>query len=275
MDNSSRKDLIRCLQIILRPLVKFCLKHSIKLQDLVEVCKVVLLQLAEEQLDSSKEPVSASRLAVMTGVHRRDVKRLQDTSDSKKITLDIATKVIGQWSNHPDFVTKKKQPKIITYEGADSEFSDLVHSVSRDLNPYTILFELERIGAVKKTEKGLKLTAEMYMPKGFEEGMVILGDDIEDLIESVNENITSSYDIPHLHIRTRYDNIHPDGIPEIKRWFIEEGSIFHERAREFLSQFDRDVNQNLSKEGASVSACLSAFSRVICKNQGENNVQIQ
>lgn len=39
-------------------------------------------------------------------------------------------------------------------------------SVSKDLNPYTVLFELERIGAVERLSMQARLCAQVATPRG-------------------------------------------------------------------------------------------------------------
>ena len=52
-NGGNRKIVFDCVLIILRSILKFCLRHSIKLPDLVECCKLTLVELAEEQLKES------------------------------------------------------------------------------------------------------------------------------------------------------------------------------------------------------------------------------
>ncbi len=40
-----------------------------------------------------------------------------------------------------------------------------------------------------------------------------------------------------------------EALEEIRRWSAREGSAFHERARNFLSKYDRDLNPKLGGTG--------------------------
>lgn len=259
----AEKPAAQCLRYLLYPLVKFCLKHSLKLQDFLELAKGVFLDAAEEELKRQRREVSSSRLSIMTGVHRRDVVRLKREELPPKKGPDLITRLVGQWQNDRRFSSKRKGPKLLSYESMESDFAELVGSVSREVNPYTVLFELERSGIVKKTKQGLKLRSPMYFPKGnSREGFRLLGSDIDDLLAAVEENVMSKPKVANLHIKTEYDNVPAAMVPAIKNWFLDKGSMLQEEARKYLSQFDRDINPEVPGKGGRVRVALGTFSRV-------------
>ena len=133
---------------LLRPVVRFCLNHSVKLGDVIDQLKVTFVRMATEELERRGESVSASRLSVLTGVHRKDISMILNDSAGRRESKSVISKVLGAWQGQKRFLDKNARPRVLTVEGKESEFSDLVRKVSVDLNPYTVLFELERIGAV-------------------------------------------------------------------------------------------------------------------------------
>ena len=68
-----------CLAFLLRPAVRFCLKVSMTVQDIVELTKVTFVQLAVEELERTNEEVTVSRIRVATGLNRRAEKSLEST----------------------------------------------------------------------------------------------------------------------------------------------------------------------------------------------------
>ncbi|MCB0335374.1 MAG: hypothetical protein KDD62_03690, partial [Bdellovibrionales bacterium] len=81
---SDGKKVERILARLLRPALKLCLRHSMKLTELLELIKRELVEIATEQLEHDGEKVSGSRIAVMTGVHRKDVARFQRAVPKEK-----------------------------------------------------------------------------------------------------------------------------------------------------------------------------------------------
>lgn len=251
------------LRALLRPVVRFCLRHSLQLPDVLEAAKSVFLEVAKKEMESTQLPVNVSRLSVMTGIQRREVMRLLRRKDEIPPYPNLISRVIGQWRHDSRFSTNPGKPRVLEAEGKQSEFSDLVRSVSKDLNPYTVLFELERMDYIERVRGGLKLRASLYIPQGdVKQSFTLLSDDCADLISAVEENVFANPAIANLHLKTQFDNIYEDAIPEIREWVLREGSLFHEKIRKFLSQFDKDLNQAVSERTGKARIAVGAFSVV-------------
>ena len=253
-----------CLRLVLKPIIRFCLRYGIKIQDVQEACKILYTELAEKELEKSKGQVTDSKISVMTGIHRRDVKRIRGKDYTYDSSRGLIMKVVGNWLNHPSYTTKAGKPKVLTFGYENSDFNKLVQSVSKDLNPATILFELKRVLAIEEVKNGVKLLAESYSPSGnIEEGVAILGADVDYLFQAAEENIFESAEIPNLHRRTEYDNIRPEGIAEIQEELLKEGFVFHRKIRRLLSKHDQDLNPKKGFRGKGVKVVLGTFSKVL------------
>ena len=261
-----------CIHLLLRPVIKFCLSNSVKIQEVHEITKKTFIELAEKELLSSGQDVSVSRLSIVTGIHRRDVVRLQDDIEPAKKGVNMIVRILGHWQQNKEFKTASGRPRALEYEGLDSEFAELVATVSRELNPYTILFELERVGAVKKSKGKVSLKARTFMPKAnAKEGFLLLSSDCEDLIEGVCFNIFEEPSPPNLHIKTSYDNIPASKIPQLRDWVLKAGSAFQQKCRNYLSQFDRDINPDIESEEPSGRICVGTFSNFDTESSEEIN----
>lgn len=250
------------LRVLLRPVVSFAVRRSIKIQDCLEAMKEEFIRQATSELERRGENASTSKLSVITGLHRRDVDRMKEHSAPRKFGSDLLSKIIGQWQYDKKFSSKSK-PKKLSVLGAESEFFNLVQSVSKNLNPYTVLFELERAGHIENDGEFVTLKAKsLDIADNTEESLTLLENDLEDLSRSVEENITVKKQTPNLHAKTYFDNIAVEYEPEIRRWFLEKGKAFHEEARKYLSQFDVDVNEKLKDKPAGIRASIGTFSRI-------------
>lgn len=259
--NDPDSKILQCLRLLLVPVLGFCLRRSIKLQELLECIKVVFLEVAIADMQRKGIPMSNSRLTVMTGVHRRDTARLS----ARQLRIDrpenLIARVIGQWQQGKQFCTSIGKPRILSL--AKGDFNKLVSSVSKDLNPYTVLFELERTGAVKRTKHGLKLETRIFIPRqDVVGGFKLLSNDCEDLIQSVEENVFADPELPHLHIKTEYNNIPTSALSDIRKWIFREGSAFHQKVRNYISKFDRDINPTMTSKKGRIRVAVASFSRI-------------
>ena len=154
------------LGLILKPIVRFCLKRSVKFQEFSEIARHVFVQSAADEITSDGHEVNVSRISVATGMQRRDVTRIWKSQPEIKEPQTVLRSVVGQWRSDKRFCDKSGQPKPLSFKGKESQFSELVKSVSQDVNVYTVLFELERIEAVSKRAESLVLLADTVVPKG-------------------------------------------------------------------------------------------------------------
>ncbi len=247
---------------LLRPLVRFCVRQALPIQSLMEVVKRLYVEAAAQELVNRGDQVTVSRISVMTGVHRKETNRLLGSQTEFKDTAGLKTKVIGQWVGDSRFHDESGKPRALSYRGTDSEFKKLVSLCSNDFNPATVLFELERVGAVERTSDGIVLKTEAYQThSNIDEGFASLGRDIEALVSGVEHNLLERPPVPNLHAKTEFDNIYREDIPMITEWLLKEGSLFHKKVREFLSQFDKDINPNINKSGGT-KIVVGAFSAI-------------
>ena len=255
---------VECLKLLMKPIVRFCLRHSLHIQDVLESAKILFTELAAEEMERSGDQPNVARLSAMTGLQRREVMRIFRDSDTREEPQGLVRRVIGQWQQDKRFLTKSRKPKVLSFDGDDSEFRELVRTLSNDLTAGTVLMELERVGAVEQVRGGIKLKSRLYVPTGdLRAGYALLSEDIDDLTTAVEENLLQKLDPPHMHIKTMYDNIDPDSMDDIRNWMYREGSALHQKARNFISKFDRDINPGEKKNGKpGARVVLGTFSHI-------------
>lgn len=264
----------RFLLTALTPIARLCLRRGVKVQSFLEAAKRAFIAGAEVELRELGSKPSVSRIAAMTGLQRKDIKRLHTTLESSPAVNHFLARVLGRWSSDPAFCDSAGAPRHLSLAGDDDEFAELVNSVSTDLSPYTALFELERLGAVKRERGGVTLvTASLEISRDEHAGLRLLADDINHLTGCVSTNLARSTTVPNLHARTQYDNIAPSAVGEIKRWVLERGAEFHRDIRAYLARFDRDLNPTLDTNPSRVTVTVSAFSDIQTNHSPEENVK--
>lgn len=242
-------------------LASICVRKGLRVQDVLEPLKEAFVRASQEELFRLEQPVNTSRLAAMTGLQRRDIQRLLDGGAPGSEAVSFFAKLINSWTSDKNF-SSKGRPKVLNCEGANSEFAKLVASISRDINSYTALFELERMNIVSREEGKVRLIYDIYLTTE-DEGLEIMADDIKDLAYAVQQNIKNESAVPNLHISTRYDNLALSKLEKIRDWLLKEGAAFHARARDYIQQYDKDINPDLKNEKGGGKVVLGAFSRII------------
>jgi hypothetical protein len=130
-----------------------------------------------------------------------------------------------------------------------------------DLNASTVLFELERLGLVKRSGAELELLWNAYQISGdSDDAYTLLERDISSLVEGVDRNITSASPIPNLHISTYFDNVSTAEANTIREWLLKKGAALHAEAREFIGSLDKDINPTRYADPGGMKVTLTSFS---------------
>lgn len=227
------------LKAMLAPIVRFCLRHGVKLQDLVDVAKGSFVEHAHKSLKSSGEAASTNRISLMTGVHRKDSALQTLVGSQSKKSRSLEWRILNHWENSEKYQTKRGKPRILSLLGSEGEFAEMVAEVSKELNPYSVLFELERVGAVEKSPRGVKLIhAEYQVVENLEEGFEFLSTDIDDLITAVEENLSQQPAGENHHVKTQFDSIPKSKAREVKLWLNKRSALLHKEVRKYLTAVD-------------------------------------
>jgi hypothetical protein len=259
------------LTSLLRPAVRFALRRGIKIRAIVEELKSLLVEEANRELYQKAEDITVSKLSVMTGLQRRDVQRVSSFLSEPSQHLDLLTRIVGAWCTSQSF-SRASKPRDLSCEGAESEFSALVRTVSKDLNPATVLFELERLRLIERAGDRIKLLWNSYQISGdVDDAYLLLQRDIHALVEGVDTNIQLKNKVPNLHISTHFDNIAIPAIPEIREWVLKKGAEFHAHIREFVSGFDKDINPARYAEPGGARLTVGSFS--LCETPEANDAE--
>ena len=137
---------------IMRPLVRILLRNGISFRQFSELAKWVYVDVAFDEFTIKGRKQTDSRVSVITGLSRKDVrhlKQLQPPSDRTEIeNYNRAARVISAWKKDPDFTDKRGVPKSLPFNGDTPNFSQLVKKYSGDVPPRSILDELKRVGTV-------------------------------------------------------------------------------------------------------------------------------
>ena len=252
-ENSSKmpdrhgKPIVVALATLLRPLVRILLRHGIPCDVLSAVARQVYVRVAAEEFILPGRKQSTSRVSILTGLTRKEVRRILTTADveDQEATdhYNRAARVITGWVRDKDFHNKAGAPLALPVEGKKASFGSLVRRYSGDLLVRAMLDELLRVGAVRRTKDGrIRLQARFYVPEQSEtEKLHILGTDTADLIATIANNLHRQ-SAPRYQRKVMYDNVPVEAVQEFQRLVADQAQAFLEQIDRWLSRRDRDVN---------------------------------
>ncbi len=185
---------LKAIEYLLYPLVRLVIARSINFGSFTDIMKFVMVKEAERQLkQKNTEVISDSRISIVTGIHRKEVKRIRGmkANDVSVYEPSLASQVVARWAGEKKLQSKngpKQLPrKKLTEKQFD--FDDLVTSIHTDVRPRVVLEELIDRGLVTVNENDeLQLHPEkLAMKQDQEETLHYLSLNIHDhLATSVN-----------------------------------------------------------------------------------------
>lgn len=176
MRSSAQEKLLNLLYRALKPLVHLLLESGIGHREFSEIAKKAFVDVATKNYGIRGRATNISRVAVMTGLTRKEVKKIRDhlshpsNPAETKIRPIPASVVLTAWHDDPDFRDAAGRPKLLPFSDAANSFNDLVKKYAGDIPPGAIRAELKRTGAVLAHPNGdLEAKRRTYVPFGQEE----------------------------------------------------------------------------------------------------------
>lgn len=198
MKNDNRPNLNRLFLKLLGPLVRIAIKNKVSQKEFDEIVRQSYVDESYRHFCLPKQKMTVSRVAVLTGLSRKEVVRLSSNSSSpgeqSKVVLSRAARVTMGWITDPRFCDENNQPKLLALRDKDDGFAALVELYSGDVTPVAMLDELVLSGMVSKTSDGYaSLNNRSYIPKSDElEQLAILSNCVTDLLNTGIHNLEAS-----------------------------------------------------------------------------------
>jgi len=126
--------LVNALRRVLRPLVRLLTAQGITFPMLAELLKQIYVDEAVRHFGLGGEPPSDSRVSLLTGVHRKDVKRLRqsrtDDSEAMPEMVALGAQLAAAWTTRKDLRDARGRPRPLPRLGTKAELFRTTRSCS-------------------------------------------------------------------------------------------------------------------------------------------------
>ena len=157
MGQNVKEHLILAVRMMLKPLLKLLISQGVTHGDFSEAAKDVYVEVAIRHFDKAAK-VNQSRIAILTGLTRKEVKNVIDraiSAEPHSKNYSRPSRVLAGWHSDPKYIGPYGVPLEIPYEPSGvggPSFAGLVRTYSGDMAPRPMLKELVRVGAVIELE---------------------------------------------------------------------------------------------------------------------------
>ncbi|MBA3030410.1 MAG: hypothetical protein FP816_16585 [Desulfobacteraceae bacterium] len=254
-ESVNSKALVSALIKILRPLVRILLRNGMSFVTFSNIAKRVYVDMAEEEFGLEGRKQSGSRISVLTGLSRKEVKRVMETTHPSDTDsgerYNRAARVIAAWRREKDFHDENGIPMALPLNGKDPSFSGLVRKFSGDLPFRAVLDELIASGNAEKTDDNrVKLISRFYIPRNEDNVKLhILGTDAAHLISTIDHNLQSVDSERFFQRKVSYDNLPQEVLPVFQEMVAESAQKLLEDLDGWLSRKDRDNHPEIKGTG--------------------------
>lgn len=191
--------LLQALQHVMRPLVRLMLRKGITYTFFSDMLKGIFVEVADKEFRLDEKAPTDSRISLITGVHRKDVRRLRsnkgDDSSDLPPMVSFGAHLVSTWMSTSPYCSKPGTPlplPRLASVGGRCSFDGLVSHVSTDIRARVVLDEWLRLGIARVDEQDIvHLETRAFIPqKGFDEKVAYFSHNIHDHACAAVHNLT-------------------------------------------------------------------------------------
>jgi hypothetical protein len=248
------RSLTAAVKRLLRPLVRLLLHYSVQYPALTHLLKHTYVEVATEMPVDGKDQTD-SRISLLTGIHRLDVKRLRNEivsgSEGPPISVSLGAQIVSRWIAHPEYLDNKGRPlplHRLASAGGLMSFESLVRSVSKDIRPRVVLDEWLRLGVaqIDNLDRVVLVTDAFVPSHGLDEKLFYLGKNVHDHLDACAHNLTKPDEPPLLERSVYYDHLSKDSTLILSAYARQLSSqvmqAFSQKAMELQERDHQDAN---------------------------------
>mgnify|MGYP005851867283 CR=1 FL=1 len=230
------------LRIALRGLARMLLQSSVTSREAEEVVREIFVEVALRDYGLRGRATNLARVAMLTGIDRREVSRLRDRIRARA-EVDPAddvhplSRVLAGWHLDPDF-SEDGNPRLLRLDDEANGLPALLGRYAPTLPPVAVRKELARVGAIVIENDCAQATARYYLnpdldPRALGRYGAVTGD----LLATLNHNVLHDDPAhPRLEGRAVVQGLSVEDAEALRRYLDEEGQAFLEKVDAWLEE---------------------------------------
>jgi len=177
MQNDIQRQILGAFLLALRPIARIFLRFGMGFREFSDIAKTAFVDIATNEYGLRGRPTNISRVAVMTGLTRKEVRRVREKIENGDQSVVVKSTPLGEmlhrWHADNEYLDSAGRPVVLQFSGEGVSFSSLARKYGGDIPPGAMRTELKRVGAVIEDEHGnLQAVSRVVHPKGEHEKLV-------------------------------------------------------------------------------------------------------
>ena len=228
--NKTQAALVKAVVMLCKPLIRLLIEKGMTFPQFRELMKELYVEVADKHFSLDGEKPSDSRIFVLTGVHRKDVKRIRQQAEQEYSQIissaSLSGEIVARWASMPEYQDDKGRSRPLLKSGNNNEvgFAQLVSSVNKDVRPKVILEEWLRLNMVRLKDDYVVLNKSAFVTnKEFTEMAYYLGHNVHDHMASCVNNILAESD-PMLERSVYYASLTENSVKKLNTIASKKGN---------------------------------------------------
>ena len=118
---NARARVLRACYSVMLPIARFLLRSGVGFKEFAEVSRMAFVQVASNDYGLRGRPTNISRVAAMTGIARKEVKRLRsaraDYDDQMIVEAGPLSDVLQRWHTEKGYLDRMGRPRPLRMQG--------------------------------------------------------------------------------------------------------------------------------------------------------------
>lgn len=260
MAENLKAHVIATVKSLMKPIIMLLLRNGVTYKEFALLCKSIFVEAAAQDYGIRGRPTNVSRIAVLTGIDRKEVKRIKDMLQENTIaqeaqsSQDRITRVLTAWHRDSEFCDDSGIARTLPIEGDHASFQALARRFGGDVPRQALLKEMLRVGVLERTEEGVYPLSRYFFPAQSDpQALLRAGSVISELGETLFHNLYSVDDSkPNNKLRRRFERratnnlIDRRHVKAFHEFLDVEGQAFLERVDAWLSE--HEMSEPVSSE---------------------------
>ena len=212
--------MLKPVERLLSPLVRLLIRCGVTFPMLADLLRGLYVNVAAQELPAAQR--SDSRVSLLTGVHRKEIRRLRTLSAAtpEPVLVTRNSRLISLWLGASAYTDAAGKPLALPRSGPAPSFECLVRSVTRDVRARAVLDDWLAQGLVRLDEEGrVRLEVAALVPApGREEQLYYFGRNLHDHAAAAAANVLAQGKAPYLERAVHYDGLSAAAAAELERF---------------------------------------------------------
>jgi hypothetical protein len=243
MDESRDRPILAATRRWLRPIARWLLSSGVTWKEFAELARGVFVATAAEEFGIRGRPTNVSRIALLTGLSRRDARQVLSSLGARDASapeeaLNHASRVLSGWHLDSEFLMPDGSPRVLPEGGEPPSLAALLKRYAGDIPATALVKELLKSGSIERLDDGsYRVLRRYYMPRAMDgQAVERSGSVLADLATTIEHNLSRADREPsRFEGRAQNRHIDPRHLPAFRAFVEREAQGFLERVDDWLS----------------------------------------